>query len=207
MKIDNNETILDTSHTMETFVARYPELVKDAITAAKNEINQQTLVRDSASKKVQDLRAIDKTSPYTSISSDAGQAEIAYNIEDSWLRYEIEQLELIREWADAYLEYIKSHEDSYDFKRFHTFSDLYTAVNNNHINRLIQGHRFECKCQFFGYNMNDNNHHYTSGEECCSQGVPVHLSNITSASKKIGLIGEQTPDKLNIYPVPNTFLD
>ena len=192
---------------METFVNRYPELVKDAITAAKNEINQRTLIRDSAAKKVRDLRAIDTTSPYTSIGSDAGQAEIAYNIEDSWLRYDIEQLELIREWTDAYLEYIKSHEDSYDFKSFHTFSDFYTAVNNNHINRVIQGHRFECKCHFFGYDMNDNNHHYTSGEGCCSQGVPVHLSNTKSATKKIGLIGEKNPDKLNIYPIPNTVLN
>jgi hypothetical protein len=192
---------------METFVYRYPELVKDAITAAKNEINKQSLVRDSAAKKVQDLRAIDKTSPYTCISSDAGQAEIAYNIEEARLCHEIGQLELIREWADAYLEYIKSHGDSYDFKSFHTFSEFYIAVNNNHINRLIQGHRFECKCQFFGYDMNYNNHHYTSGEGCCSRGVPVHLSNTTSAIKKIGLIGEQNPDKLNIYPVPNTILE
>jgi hypothetical protein len=192
---------------METFVNHYPELVKNAITAATNEINQQTLVRDSAAKKVGQLRAIDTTSSYTSIGSDAGQAEIAYNIEDSWLRYDIEQLGLIREWADAYLEYIKSHEDSYDFSNIKTFGDFYTTVNNNHIERFIRGHRFECKCQFFGYPANTESHFYINGDVCCSLGVPVHLSNITSAAKNIGIIGQKNPDHFNLCPIPNNFTD
>ncbi len=192
---------------MESFVSRYPELIEDAIIAATNEINQQTLVREAAAKKVKELRAIDTTSSYTSIGSNAGQAEISYNIEDARLRYVIEQLGLIREWADAYLEYVKDHNDSYDFSNIRTFRDFYTSVNKNHIERFIRGHRFECKCQFFGYTANTESHFYINGDVCCSFGVPVHLSNTTSAAKNIGIIGQKNPDFFNIYPIPNTIAD
>jgi hypothetical protein len=190
---------------METFVARYPELVKDAITAATNKIYQQTVVRDSAAKKVEELRAIDTTSSYTSIGSNAGQAEIAYNIEEARLCHEIEQLGLIREWADTYLEYIKNYSDSYNFSNIKTFWDFYTTVNKNHIERFIRGHRFECKCQFFGYPANTERHFYINGDVCCSFCVPVHLSDITSAVKNIGIISQKNPDYFNLYPIPNNF--
>ncbi len=192
---------------METFVNRYPELVNNAIMAATNEINKQTLVRDSASKKVKELRAIDTTSSYTSIGSKAGQAEIAYNIEEARLCHEVEQLGLIQEWADAYLKYIKNYSDSYDFSNIETFGDFYTSVNKNHIERFIRGHRFECKCQFFGYPANTESHFYINGDVCCSLGVPVQLSNITSAAKNIGIIGQKNPDYFNLYPIPNNFKD
>jgi hypothetical protein len=191
---------------MELFVVRYPELVKDAITAATNKITQQTLVLETADKKVKELRAIDNTSTYTSIGSNAGQAEIAYNIEAARLRYDIEQLELIRQWADQYLEYIKNHDDGCDFNNIKTFRDLYTFVNQNHLERLIQGHRFECKCQFFGHttenNQSSNSHFYVDGAMCCSWGVPVHLSNTQTAIQKVGFIGCTVPEY--VYPLPNS---
>jgi hypothetical protein len=191
---------------METFVVRYPELVKNAVKNATEKISKQTIIRDEAAKKVQNLRSIDKTSPYTSIGSDAGQAEIAYNIEDAALHNDFEQLGLIHKWAPLYLEYIQNHIDYYDFDNFKTFCDVYTAVNRSHIDRLIRGYRFDCKCHFFGHgNVNQPiPHQYTNGEATCSLGVPVHLSNIKTAINKVGFIGCQNPDY--IYPIPNNFV-
>jgi hypothetical protein len=192
---------------MESFVARYPEIIKTAVTAATEAINVQMAIREAAAKKVLDLRAIDKTSVYACIGSDAGQAEIAYNIEDAALRAEFEKLGLIHKWSTPYLEYIRNHTDNYEFNRFGTFADVYTAVNRNHVDRLITGYRFDCKCHFFG-NGNSNrpiDHHYINGEKTCQQGVAVHLSNIKTAINKIGFIGCHDPEY--IYPIPNNFVD
>lgn len=192
---------------MESF---YHELVKNAIEAATQKIAQQTIVVEEASKKVQMLREIDSTSLYTCISSNAGQAEIAYNIEKARLKHEVEQLELIKEWADSYLEYIKSHrEDNYDFNDFHTFFDLYTTINKYHIQRLIRGKQFECKCQFFGdmKYLDHEEHFYREGEECCVLDTPVHLTNLKTAIKTIGIIQHTDSTKLNIYSVPNKYVD
>jgi hypothetical protein len=192
---------------MESFVERYPEIIKTAITAATEAINAQMAIRELAAKKVENLRAIDKNSPYTSISSEAGQAEIAYNIEDAALRAEFEKLGLVHKWATPYLEYIRNHTDDYDFNRFGTFADVYTAVNRNHVNRLIIDYRFDCKCHFFGHGNSNRpiEHHYINGEETCEQGVHVHLSNIKTAINKIGFIGCHDPEY--IYPVPDNFVD
>ena len=194
---------------MESFLLRYPEIVKDAIASANHEINKQTAIRDEAAKKVTQLRTIDNTSPYTCIGSDAGQSEIAYNIEEARLRYEIEQRQLIKEWANAYLEYIQTHTEIYNFNSFKTFREIYTTVNKNHIERLTRSHTFECKCHFFTQNTNNNleTHFYTNGDECCSLGVPVYIPNIQSAIKTIGIISEQNPNNFNIYPVPTNIVD
>jgi hypothetical protein len=192
---------------MESFVAQYPEIVKAAITEATEKINAQTKIRDMAADKVMSLRAIDTGSPYSSIGSDAGRAEIALNIEEAALRFEFENLGLIYKWAPAYIDYIKNHNDIYMFEQFHTFFNVYIAVNRNHVERLIRDHRFECKCQFFGYENNGRpgEHYYVNGEETCSRGVLVHLSNIKSAINKVGFIGCHDPEY--IYPVPNTYID
>lgn len=194
---------------MDSFLLRYPQLIQEAITVANYEITEQTNIRDEAAKKVQRLRAIDSTSPYTCIGSDAGQAEIAYNIEEAWLKHEVEKLELIKEWADKYLRYIQSHTDTYDFTSFQKFSDFYTAVNKNHVQRLIRGQRFDCKCQFYGVSNNTNNqeHFYTEGEECCVLDTPVHLTNIKTCIKTIGVIQHTEASQLNLYSIPNEHID
>jgi hypothetical protein len=191
---------------MELFVARYPDIVKVAINEATEKINIQTKIRDVAAEKVTALRAIDTSTAYTSIGSDAGRAEIALNIEEASLRQEFENLGLIYKWTPAYLDYIKSHNDIYDFEQFQKFFEVYTAVNRNHVDRLIRDHRFECKCQFFGYANNNRpqDHYYVNGEETCSRGVLVHLSNIKTAVNKIGFIGCHDPEY--IYPVPDVIL-
>ncbi len=192
---------------MDSFLLRYPKLVEEAISIATYEIAHQTTIRDEAAKKVQRLRTIDNTSPYTCIGSDAGQAEIAYNIENAWLKHEVDQLQLIKEWADRYLLYIQSHNDMYNFNSFRTFSDFYTTVNKNHIQRLIRGKKFECKCQFYGVSNNTNNqeHFYTEGEECCVLNTPVHLTNIKTSIKTIGVIQHTEASQLNLYSIPNEY--
>ncbi len=192
---------------MESFANRYLLLVKTAKSTASEGVRKQREVVQLAAKKVQNLRELDRASPYTSIGSNAGQAEIAYNIEEARLRYEVQQLELIDQWASVYIEYIKTHTDTYNFNSFETFSDVCSAVNKQHLVRLISGYKFECKCQFFGKdlemtNNNRGDHFYTDGEKCCSWGTEVHLTGIQSAIEKIGLIGVETPSQLNIYPIP-----
>lgn len=209
---------------METFVARYPEIVNNAKDVALEAIRKQREVVQLASKKVQELRELDRTSPYTSIGSNAGQAEIAYNIENARLNYEVQQPELIDQWADAYMEYIKTHmsiikcpslgtvepHGTYNCNSFETFADVCAAVNSDHIINLITGHKFECKCQFFDNYIEKplpNDHFYIGGYICCLRGTKVHLTGIKSAIKRIGLIGIVDPDKLNIYPIPNKYED
>jgi hypothetical protein len=195
---------------MESFANRYLLLVKTAKSTASEAVCQQREVVQKAAAKVQELRGLDRTSPYTSIGSNAGQAEIAYNIEQARLNHEIEQLELIDQWADLYLEYIKRHTDTYNFNSFETFSDVCSAVNKQHLLRLISGYKFECKCQFFGNDLEMVNNHrgdhvFTDGELSCSWGTEVHLANIKSTINRIGLIGVEKPGQLNIYPIPNKY--
>lgn len=188
---------------MDYFITRYPDLITHAINCANAEIKKQTAVRDAATKKVQELRAIDTTSTYTSIGSNAGQAEIGLNIAEATLKADIEHLELIIQWAEPYLEYIKSHEDIYDFNASTNFSDLYKSVNTNHVNQLIRGHKFECKCQFFGHgNGNKKEHFYTNGNKYCDMDVPVYLENVKVVVNTIGAIQHTNPDKLGFYAVP-----
>jgi hypothetical protein len=191
---------------MDSLIVRYPGLVEKALVAAKEKITKQTIIRDEAAKKVQNLRVIDKTSPYTSIGSEAGQAEIAYNIEDASLRNEFEELGLIYKWAPLYLEYIQNNTDTYNFDNFNTFVEVYTSVNRNHLERLIHGYSFDCKCHFFGHGNSNQpiQHQYINGEETCLLGVPVHLCNISTAINKIGFIGCQDPEY--IYPIPTNFV-
>jgi hypothetical protein len=165
------------------------ELLVNAIQEAYEEFRAQTIITENASKLVYNLLETDNIRPFISIFSDAGRAEIDYNIQKAALLQIADYYTDIQIWAPKYIALINPEESN----KYKTFRELYTEVNKAHLDTIIKDYTFECKCS------DGIIHSYTFGDEICCMGTKVALVNIDTAQDTLGYIQYDYP--YGIYPI------
>ncbi len=165
------------------------ELLVNAIQEAYEQFTTQTIVTENVSKLVDKLRETDKVSPFLSIFSEAGRAEIDYKIQKAALLKIADYYTDIQIWAPKYVALINLEESN----KYKTFRDLYTEVNKVHLDTIIKDYTFVCKC------CDDIVHSYTFGDDICCMGTKVSLVNIDTAQDTLGYIQYDYP--YGIYPI------
>jgi hypothetical protein len=169
------------------------ELAVEALAEAYAQFSAQTTITEAAGKRVEELRSVDKLSPYTYIGSEAGRAEINYNIQKAHLLNAADYHTDIQLWAAKYIEFFKQHVGHRDFNSYKTFREFYTDINKIYVDSLIKNYKFDCKCS-------DNvEHGYFFGDTECAIGNTVKLVNLDSAYNTLGYIHYNYPHM--IYPI------
>ena len=169
------------------------ELAVEAFAQAYEEFIAQTTITEAACKRVEELRLTDKVSPNTSIGSDAGRAEINYNIQKAHLLSAADYYTDIQLWTAKYIDFFKKHSTHRDVNSYKTFREFYTDINKIYVDSMIKNHKFECKCSA------NVEHGYFYGDVVCAMGTTVKLVNVETAYNTLGYIRYDYPHM--IYPV------
>jgi hypothetical protein len=169
------------------------ELASEALTEAYAEFNAQKNITEAAAKRVEELRSVDKVSPYTYIGSEAGRAEINYNIQKASLRSAADYHVDIQLWLSKYVKWFERFGTGRKTNSYKTFQEFYTDINKIYVNSMIKNYKFDCKCS------ENVEHGYFFGDTVCGIGNTVKLVNLESAYNTLGYIGYNYPHM--IYPV------
>lgn len=169
------------------------ELSVDGLAEAYEEFTAQTNVVEDARKQVEQLREGDTISPYTSIDSDAGRAEINYNIQRAHLLTVVDYYTDIQIWSSKYVEWFRQFGTGRDSNTYKTFREFYTDINKIYLNSMLSNYVFTCKC------LDSVEHSFICGNSVCAMGTKVTLVNIETAYNTLGYIGYNYPHL--IYPI------
>jgi hypothetical protein len=169
------------------------ELAADALAESYAEFTAQTGITEAAGKLVDKLREADKSSPYTSIGSEAGRAEINYNIQKAQLLNIADYYTDIQLWSSKYVKWFEQFGTGHDPNTYKSFRDFYTDINKIYLNRMLSHYVFQCKCS------ENVEHGYICGDTVCAMGNYVTLVNIEAAHNNLGYIGYNYPHL--VYPI------
>ena len=167
-------------------------LAAEDLAQTYEEFTAQTSVTEAARILVQTLRDVDKTSPYTSIDSKAGRAEINYNIQKAQNLNIADYYTDIQLWTTKYIKWYEQFGTGRDINTYTSFREFYTDINRIHLNSMLKNHKFDCKCS------TNLEHSYIYGSPVCAMGNKMTLVNMETAHNTLGYIGYNYP--YLIYP-------